>query len=381
VSQSGASRSLTYDLAGNLTSDGARTYEWDGASRLVAVTQGTHRSEFTYDGVGRRVRVVENENSIATSDRRYVWCDASICEERDEAGSAVLRRFFTLGVQDGGVAYFYAKDHLGSIREVTDSAGAVRARYDYDPYGRTTKVSGDKDSFFGYSGLVLHQASGLGLAQFRAYDPDTGRCLSSDPLGFDDGANLYAYVHANPIGFTDTQGLLSDPGGTAQAAYQAMQAAAATGAGGAAAAAGAGVAIVAVAPVVVAAVIVTAVVVAGVIVYKVVYDDPQTQTQTQPQENSGSSGSGSGSGASSSTQTSTGTKTKTQVQGPCKPCPPPPPPIVHLVPPSKPHYPCFGDHIHYFTYSQGPPPQCICRLQKHTKCMKPGTQRGWGARC
>jgi len=381
VSQSGSSRTLTYDLAGNLTSDGARTYEWDGASRLVAVTQGAHRSEFTYDGVGRRVRVVEKDNSIVTSDRRYVWCDASICEERDAAGSGVLRRFFTLGVQDGGAAYFYAKDHLGSIREVTDFTGAVRARYDYDPYGRTTKVSGDKDSFFGYSGLVQHQASGLELAQFRAYDPDTGRWLSNDPLGFDDGTNLYAYVHANPIGFTDAQGLLSDPGGTAQAAYQAMQAATATGAGGAAAAAGAGAATVAVAPVVAAAVIVAAVVVAGVIVYKVVYDDPQTQTQTQPQANSGSSGSGSGSGASSGTQTSTGSKTKTQTQGPCQPCPPPPPPIVHLVPPSKPHYPCFGDHIHYFTYSQGPPPQCICRLQKHTKCMKPGTQRGWGAGC
>jgi len=28
---------------------------------------------------------------------------------------------------------FYSSDYQGNIREVTDSAGAIRARYDYDP--------------------------------------------------------------------------------------------------------------------------------------------------------------------------------------------------------------------------------------------------------
>jgi YD repeat-containing protein len=58
VSQSGATTTLTYDANGNLTADGTRTFEWDARDQLVAVTVGTHRSEFTYDGNQRRVRVV-----------------------------------------------------------------------------------------------------------------------------------------------------------------------------------------------------------------------------------------------------------------------------------------------------------------------------------
>jgi hypothetical protein len=54
-----------------------------------------------------------------------------ICEERDAAG-AVTKRFFPQGmkVESGPAAgnYYYTRDHLGSIRELTDSSGNVRAR-------------------------------------------------------------------------------------------------------------------------------------------------------------------------------------------------------------------------------------------------------------
>jgi YD repeat-containing protein len=52
--QTGASKTFTYDANGNLTSDGTRTLEWDARNQLVAVEVGTHRSEFTYDGLQRR---------------------------------------------------------------------------------------------------------------------------------------------------------------------------------------------------------------------------------------------------------------------------------------------------------------------------------------
>ena len=55
-------RTLTYDLNGSITSDGGtRTFEWDGANRLVAInyTGATTRSEFTYDGLSRCAKIVE----------------------------------------------------------------------------------------------------------------------------------------------------------------------------------------------------------------------------------------------------------------------------------------------------------------------------------
>ncbi|HSH39565.1 MAG TPA: hypothetical protein VK993_12340, partial [Chthoniobacterales bacterium] len=50
-----------YDLNGNLTADVGRTFEWDAANRLIAINYtglGT-RTEFAYDGLNRRVRILE----------------------------------------------------------------------------------------------------------------------------------------------------------------------------------------------------------------------------------------------------------------------------------------------------------------------------------
>jgi YD repeat-containing protein len=53
---------LHYDANGNLTDDAAgKTYEWDAANRLVAIkyTATSSRTEFAYDGLGRRMRITE----------------------------------------------------------------------------------------------------------------------------------------------------------------------------------------------------------------------------------------------------------------------------------------------------------------------------------
>jgi RHS repeat-associated protein len=131
---------------------------------------------------------------------------SSTAEERDAAGN-VTKRFFSGGEQIGGVNYYFAKDHLGSVREMTDASGAVCARYDYDPYGRSTKVSGDLEADFGFTGFYRHQASGLNLTLFRAYDPELGRWTTRDPIAEIGGLNLYAYVGNEPISFIDSLGL------------------------------------------------------------------------------------------------------------------------------------------------------------------------------
>jgi hypothetical protein len=44
----------------------------------------------------------------------------------------------------------------------------------------------------------------------------------------------------------------------------------------------------------------------------------------------------------------------------CPPCPANPPCEVDLVPPSRAHFPCPGDHWHYQVYNQVPYPDCRC---------------------
>jgi RHS repeat-associated protein len=213
---SGASKILSYDLDGNLTSDGEKTYEWDAASRLIAINYNgtTNRSEFNYDGLSRRVQIVEKVNTAIVSEKRFVWNGFSIAEERDGGGGTINKRFFAEGMQivAGTTAadYYYAKDHLGSIRELTDGGGALHARYDYDPYGRRTKLAGDMDADFAFTGHYYHQPSALNLALFRAYDASLGRWISRDPIEENGGINLYSYVSSDPENWIDPWGLSND---------------------------------------------------------------------------------------------------------------------------------------------------------------------------
>ena len=83
VSDAGAGQGLQYDANGNLLSDGLRTFEWDAENRLTAIGIGTRRSEFTYDGFGRRVLITERDQGQVTSSRRYIWAADQIVEETD----------------------------------------------------------------------------------------------------------------------------------------------------------------------------------------------------------------------------------------------------------------------------------------------------------
>jgi RHS repeat-associated protein len=200
---SGSSRALTYDANGNLIDDGnGRTFTWYANNELASISENGDVTEFIYDGNGRRVQEKLNSTLI----KQWVWCNGpQPCEERDDS-DVVTKRFYDQGEEIGGDPYYFTKDHLGSVREMTDEMGTIEARYDYDPYGRLTKVTGSLDADFGFSGLYTH-SSGLSLAWFRAYDPGLGKWLSRDPLGETAGANAYAYVLGNPINALDLAGL------------------------------------------------------------------------------------------------------------------------------------------------------------------------------
>jgi len=111
---------LGYDANGSLASDGgARTFELDAANRLAAVnyTGTAQRSEFTYDGLNRCVKLVEKNGNMINSTRKFVWSWTDRCEFRNNNG-AVQFQLYPQGQYQSGAAYFYTRDHLGSIREM-----------------------------------------------------------------------------------------------------------------------------------------------------------------------------------------------------------------------------------------------------------------------
>jgi RHS repeat-associated protein len=156
--------------------------------------------------------VLIDPNNAITSHKRYLWADGhQPAEERAANGTTIERRYHHQGEQRNGGTdagfYYYSRSHLGSIREVTGATGTIRALYDYDPYGKREKLSGDLDTEISFTGHPYHAGSGLHLTLFRAYDAELGRWLSADPLGEAGGLNLYRYVFNDPINGWDPYGL------------------------------------------------------------------------------------------------------------------------------------------------------------------------------
>jgi len=185
----------------------------------------TDNITFTYDGYGRRVGIVESHGSTVLTSKTFVWCYKVLCEERDATGHTVTKQFYDRGEQISGTNYYYTKDHLGSIREMTDSSGTIQASYDYNPWGRQIVLNQAVTTDFGYTGFYVNKTTGLDLTWYRIYDPEKGRWLSRDPLGeyvkFDlslpTGPDLYAYAKDNPTRWTDRLGL--DCSSDCQSAY------------------------------------------------------------------------------------------------------------------------------------------------------------------
>ncbi len=207
VDQASSGKTFTYDANGNLTSDGPRAFEWDAQDQLVAINQGTHRSEFSYDGAHRRTRIVEKEDGTVVSDQPFIWFGNEIAERRTVTGSTGTTRAYRFALQDSGAARYLTRDHLLSVHEVTDESAAIQTRYDYAPFGAVTKTGSGAD-FLEYTGEPVHEASGLLLMQRRAYDTAIARWLSEDPIGLKSGPNLYAYVVNNPTRWIDPEGTI-----------------------------------------------------------------------------------------------------------------------------------------------------------------------------
>ncbi len=221
--------SFSYDLNGNLVSDGQKSYEGDRANQLTSVTlPGEWRTEYAYDGLGRRriSREYTWRGSWAlASEVRYVYDRMLVLQER-RADNTVLATY-TRGLDlsgsmqgaggiggllartDSAGSTYYHSDGGGNITSLTDSSGAVVARYLYDPFGRLLGRWGAMAEVnrYQFSSKETDRLTGLSYYGYRFYDPSLQRWLNRDPIGERGGLNLNSYVANNPINEVDPLGL------------------------------------------------------------------------------------------------------------------------------------------------------------------------------
>lgn len=199
-----AGQSLTYDLNGDLTSDGTNTYTWNARNQLALISGGTTAS-FSYDAFGRRLT-----RTLNATTKTYFYDGQNIAQELSGITpvanllSGGIDEVFTRSESTGTLAPIV--DGLGSTIGLTDSSGTVQTEYSYEPFGKTSASGTASTNPWQFTGRE-NDGSALYYYRARYYSPTLQRFISEDPLDFAGGdLNFYAYVGNSPIGFVDPSG-------------------------------------------------------------------------------------------------------------------------------------------------------------------------------
>jgi RHS repeat-associated protein len=193
---------LTYDLNGNLTSDGTNTYTWDPLNRLIAVATPSVSASFVYDAQDRRL--LKTVNGVVV---RYLYDGLDVVTELAEFLAVPYLR--TLDVDEAlgrGTGEFYLTDALGSTVALTNAHGTLATAYTYAPFGATVTDNPADANPFQFTGRE-NDATGLYYYRTRYYHPALARFIAEDPVSFSGGVHSYAYVGNSPVMFVDPFGL------------------------------------------------------------------------------------------------------------------------------------------------------------------------------
>jgi RHS repeat-associated protein len=210
----------TYDPNGNILAkilegnpEESTTYEYDGLDRLIKVSKNNQVTQYTYDALNGRLAKYGTEIS---QEIKYLYTG------QDEIGSIQnneIKELRILGTGKGAeigatvaieldhTLYVPIHDKMGNITALLNAQGTTVQTYHYSAYGETTSSNETIPNPWRFSSKREDPETGLVYFGRRYYDPAIGRWITTDPLGYEAGPNLYAYVKNSPLIHIDLYGL------------------------------------------------------------------------------------------------------------------------------------------------------------------------------
>jgi RHS repeat-associated protein len=126
--------------------------------------------------------------------------------EAEEKGGVYTRYPHMDVMVQGTNVFFLHRDHLATVKMVTNMAGAVTERLGYAAFGEPKPATSQPKGFIGERPDV---ETGMLYLNARYYDPALGRFISPDdwdPTLPGVGTNRYAYAENDPINKADPNG-------------------------------------------------------------------------------------------------------------------------------------------------------------------------------
>lgn len=210
--------SVSFDADGNMTTvSGAgissSTLTWDVRNQLTRQQNSSNDLSYGYDASGKRA--MRHPTSVSTAKTFYVFSGTSLIGEVASGSPVFSYTWAPVGLISqrnigSNQSFWYHFGPQKETRHLTDNMGAIADAYRYDGYGKALYTSGTDENPFRYGGGVGYYSegsTGMTLASYRWYSPDLTRWLSRDPIKYDGGFNLYAYVQGSPILYLDPLGL------------------------------------------------------------------------------------------------------------------------------------------------------------------------------
>lgn len=204
-------------------------YVYNSDDQLMSIAKTVNgaaqpKISYEYDTEGNRIAKNVNDGTVNVHTHYHRDVNGGIFLETIEGPNRTERLKFyrdadgnLLSFTFNEVVYYYQFNARGDVIAITDSAGNVKATYDYDEWGNVTAITGDTAladinpyRYVGKFGVVYDKDANLYLMGWRDYDPSTGRFIAPDEYeGTEEdptSLNHYLYADADPVNNIDPDG-------------------------------------------------------------------------------------------------------------------------------------------------------------------------------